>query len=307
MYRLIVPMTASEWDQYYRFRWEILRKPLQLPLGSERDEFDPYAHHRMLIDEAGQPCAVGRLYQLSGDEAQIRHVAVDTQRRLGGLGTRLLEALEAQARDLGVRRIVMNARSQSISFFERHGYVAVGDGPSQFGRLQHQQMIKELAPLGTMERHTQWCQDLEKLFRDTNPLAVALGIRVHGYTGGRLELRAPAVGVQEGEQGLFAGAAFALATLTGNGLIRLLARSADLDVQVRLEQGQIWMEHPLQGEPMARAQRGEVGVPLIKVLREGGGLVPAQVSVVGSNGGLWLFSGDYRVTLLSGSRASPGD
>lgn len=298
MYRLIIPKSDAEWQQYYNFRWQLLRQPLGMPLGSERDEFEAYGHHRMLIDESGQPCAVGRLYQLSADEAQIRHVAVDTQRRGTGLGTRLIEALEAQARELGVRRIVMNARNQSISFFAGLGYQPVGEGPTHFGRLQHQQMIKDLPPVGSLERHSQWCQDLEAHLLATNPLAAALGLRVNGYTAGRLELRAPGAVVADGGQGLFAGAAFTLATLTGYGLIWLLARSAEQQVAIRLEQGQIWMEAPLQGEPLARVQRGEVGVPLIPVLRAGGGLVPAQVSIVGADGGLWLFSGDYRLTVL---------
>lgn len=299
MYRLIEPKTDAELQQYYSFRWTMLRKPLGLPPGSERDEFESHAHHRMLIDEHGDPCAVGRIYQLSADEAQIRHVAVDPERRSEGLGTRLIEALEAQARELGVRRIVMNARMQSISFFASLGYQQVGEGPSHFGKIKHQQMIKELPPLGSIERHVQWCQDLENHLLASNPLAAAIGLRVHGYTAGRLELRLPAIDEASGHAGLFAGAAFSLATLTGYGLIWLLARSTDLLVDTRLEQGQIWMEQPLQGEPLARAQRGEVGVPLIKVLRStGGGLVPAQVTIVGADGGRWLFSGHYRVAVV---------
>ena len=37
MYHLRVPETAEELDAYYQFRWEMLRKPLHQPMGSERD------------------------------------------------------------------------------------------------------------------------------------------------------------------------------------------------------------------------------------------------------------------------------
>ncbi len=37
MYHLRVPQTAEELDMYYQFRWEMLRKPLHQPQGSERD------------------------------------------------------------------------------------------------------------------------------------------------------------------------------------------------------------------------------------------------------------------------------
>ncbi len=40
MYHLRVPQTAEELDMYYQFRWEMLRKPLRQPQGSERDGWD---------------------------------------------------------------------------------------------------------------------------------------------------------------------------------------------------------------------------------------------------------------------------
>jgi hypothetical protein len=37
MYHLRVPQTEEELDLYYQFRWEMLRKPLHQPKGSERE------------------------------------------------------------------------------------------------------------------------------------------------------------------------------------------------------------------------------------------------------------------------------
>ncbi|VFS67876.1 Uncharacterised protein [Kluyvera cryocrescens] len=59
MYHLRVPQTAEELDQYYQFRWEMLRKPLHQPKGSERDAWDAMAHHQMVVDEEGRLVAVG--------------------------------------------------------------------------------------------------------------------------------------------------------------------------------------------------------------------------------------------------------
>ena len=53
MYHLRVPQTAEELDSYYQFRWEMLRKPLHQPKGSERDAWDAMAHHQMVVDEEG--------------------------------------------------------------------------------------------------------------------------------------------------------------------------------------------------------------------------------------------------------------
>jgi predicted GNAT family N-acyltransferase len=63
MYHLRVPQTEEELESYYQFRWEMLRKPLHQPKGSERDAWDAMAHHQMVVDEEGNLVAVGRLYQ----------------------------------------------------------------------------------------------------------------------------------------------------------------------------------------------------------------------------------------------------
>lgn len=71
MYHLRVPETEQELQQYYQFRWEMLRKLLHQPPGSERDAYDGMAHHQMVVDEQGQPVAVGRLYVNADNEASI--------------------------------------------------------------------------------------------------------------------------------------------------------------------------------------------------------------------------------------------
>ena len=60
MYHLRVPQTEEELERYYQFRWEMLRKPLHQPKGSERDAWDAMAHHQMVVDEQGNLVVVGR-------------------------------------------------------------------------------------------------------------------------------------------------------------------------------------------------------------------------------------------------------
>ena len=71
MYHLRVPQTEEELEAYYQFRWEMLRKPLHQPKGSERDAWDAMAHHQMVMDEEGNLVAVGRLYINADNEASI--------------------------------------------------------------------------------------------------------------------------------------------------------------------------------------------------------------------------------------------
>ncbi len=79
----------------------MLRKPLHQPPGSERDAYDSMAHHQMVVDEQGQPVAVGRLYVNADNEASIRFLAVHPQVQDKGLDTLVAMMLESVARQEG--------------------------------------------------------------------------------------------------------------------------------------------------------------------------------------------------------------
>lgn len=50
MFKLITPKTENQLNKYYQFRWQMLREPWRMPIGSERDEYDGMSHHRMIVD-----------------------------------------------------------------------------------------------------------------------------------------------------------------------------------------------------------------------------------------------------------------
>lgn len=116
MYHLRVPVTEQELKDYYQFRWEMLRKPLHQPVGSERDAYDAMAHHQMVVDESGKPVAIGRLYINADNEASIRFLAVDPTVQAKGLGTLVAMTLESVARQEGVKRVVCSAREDAVEF-----------------------------------------------------------------------------------------------------------------------------------------------------------------------------------------------
>ena len=127
MYHLRVPQTAEELDMYYQFRWEMLRKPLHQPQGSERDAWDALAHHQMVVDEQGKPVAVGRLYINADNEAAIRFLAVHPTVQGKGLGTLVAMTLESVARQEGVKRVTCSAREDAVAFFAKLGYLNQGE------------------------------------------------------------------------------------------------------------------------------------------------------------------------------------
>jgi len=100
--------------------------------------------HLMLVDPHHVAVGVGRLHFNSIREAQIRYMAIDVSAQRRGLGSRLLDALEARARELGAARVVLDARESALRFYHKHGYRAVGPGHVLYNSIAHVKMKKEV-------------------------------------------------------------------------------------------------------------------------------------------------------------------
>ncbi len=143
--QIITPQTPAQFDAYYELRWQVLRAPWQQPRGSERDEHEASATHRMVIDNTLQVRAVGRLHSLDADTGQLRYMAVDPDYRGQGLGKQILLALEDAARTQGLQNLVLHAREPVVEFYRRQGYELLGRSHTLFGEIPHYKMHKTLS------------------------------------------------------------------------------------------------------------------------------------------------------------------
>jgi len=137
------PKTPEEFKEYYKLRWEILRKPWKQPEGSEKDEFEDRAFHLMAL-EGDSLLGVGRIHFNSPTEAQLRFMAVKEEHRDGGIGGALISGLEDEARKRGVNEVVVNARKPAVGFYSKYGYELMGDAHTLFGSIPHYSMRKNL-------------------------------------------------------------------------------------------------------------------------------------------------------------------
>ncbi|EOC3494446.1 fatty acid biosynthesis protein FabY, partial [Shigella sonnei] len=161
MYHLRVPQTEEELERYYQFRWEMLRKPLHQPKGSERDAWDAMAHHQMVVDEQGNLVAVGRLYINADNEASIRFMAVHPDVQDKGLGTLMAMTLESVARQEGVKRVTCSAREDAVEFFAKLGFINQGEITTPTTTpIRHFLMIKPVATLDDILHRGDWCAQL---------------------------------------------------------------------------------------------------------------------------------------------------
>lgn len=298
MYQLRVPATEQELKNYYRFRWEMLRKPLNQAEGSEKDAYDTLAHHQVAVDENEQIVAIGRLYINADNEAAIRFLAVDPTLRSRGLGTLIAMTLESVARKEGVKRVVCSAREDAVDFFTKLGFVNQGEITTmQTTPLRHYLMSKPVVTLDDILHRPDWCEQLQQAWYEHMPLSEKMGVRISQYTGQRLVTVMPETDNQN--HTLFAGSLHLLATLTAWGLLWLFLRERHPDGTMTLIDAGIRYRSPLIGRPRAMADissiRGDIsdldcGRPV---------LLEVQVHLFGDDDQGALFQGSYMVEVAA--------
>ncbi|HEJ2456666.1 TPA: YiiD C-terminal domain-containing protein [Vibrio cholerae] len=251
MFKLITPTTDDQLNKYFHFRWQMLREPWRMPIGSERDEYDSMSHHRMIVDSRGYPMAIGRLYITPDCEGQIRYMAVKANRRSKGMGSLILVALESLARQEGAKRLVCNAREDAIPFYAKNGFERRGELTDERGPVRHQQMVKTLDPMANVLRKPEWCTELQDRWGKHIPISDKMGIKIQQYTGYQFQCCAQLNPNLNPHNTLFAGSAFTLATLTGWGMAWLLMRERDLQGDIVLVDSHIRYRHPVVQNPVA--------------------------------------------------------
>tara|TARA_Y100001970_G_scaffold290046_1_gene422345 strand:+ start:445 stop:882 length:438 start_codon:yes stop_codon:yes gene_type:complete len=142
--RVIEPISKREFEVYYNLRYELLRKPWNQPLGSERDNNEDSSFHRMILDDNNNALAVGRIQFISDKKAQIRYMAVSTSVQRKGLGSAILLSLEKIAVKSNINSIILQARNNSINFYKSNGYVVVKKTFRLFDEIQHWLMQKNI-------------------------------------------------------------------------------------------------------------------------------------------------------------------
>ncbi|MFZ4834633.1 fatty acid biosynthesis protein FabY [Rouxiella sp. Mn2063] len=296
MYHLRVPVTEAELAAYYKFRWEMLRKPLRQPEGSERDAYDAMAHHQMVVDENGNPVAIGRLYINADNEAAIRFLAVEPTVQAKGLGTLVAMALESVARQEGVKRVVCSAREDAVAFFAKLGFENQGEITTpQTTPVRHFLMIKPMATLDDILHRPDWCGQLQQAWYDHIPLSEKMGVRISQYTGQRFVTTMPEAGNQNPHHTLFAGSLFSLATLTGWGLIWLLLRERHLGGTIILADAHIRYSAPVTGRPRAIADLSSISGDLDRLAKGRKARVQLDVKLCGDEQEGAIFEGTYLV------------
>jgi N-acetylglutamate synthase-like GNAT family acetyltransferase len=141
-YQLRSPNSESEWKAYYQLRWQVLRAPWQQPPGSEKDQLEKTAIHRMIIDKQQRVLAIGRLHFTDNNSAQIRYMAVLPDNENRGLASKILDSLEQVAINKNRKRIFLHARENARGFYLKQGYSVVEASHTLYNSIKHYLMEK---------------------------------------------------------------------------------------------------------------------------------------------------------------------
>ena len=252
-WQLRSPQNATEWQQYYQLRYQVLRAPWQQPPGSERDELEDSAFHLMLLNAQGELAAVGRLHKLDESCAQVRYMAVAEPFRGQGAGARVLAGLEQKAVQWGCSTVRLNARDTASGFYINAGYQQTGSAAPLFG-LAHWQMQKQLRLSGSQAQFNQWCNELTATWQQTIPLSQFMQLNIDSFDGNALVCSAPLAPNVNLHQTMFAGSIYAMATLTGWGMLYLQLRQLGLQGDQVLADANIRYLRPVSRSPSARCE-----------------------------------------------------
>ncbi|MBI1837457.1 MAG: GNAT family N-acetyltransferase [Flavobacteriia bacterium] len=137
------PKTEIEWNAYYALRYDVLRKPLNQPLGSERNEGDLIGLHFALYDTM-KLMAIARLDEVDFSTCQVRFVAVSKEAQGKGYGKLIMAEVEKEGRAKGYTKMVLHARDYALEFYKKLDYSLIRESYKLFDVLQHYEMFKKL-------------------------------------------------------------------------------------------------------------------------------------------------------------------
>lgn len=227
MNTLHTPKTIDELAKYYQLRWQILRKPWGQVKGSEQDKLEKQAIHKMVLNDKSEVLAVGRIEKLGIYQGKIRFMAVSENEQRLGLGRQIINALEQEACQLGMKEITLNARENAIGFYQKLGYKKIHFSHTLFGEIKHFTMIKklDLPPSHKVDI----AQSLQDIWHNTIPLSKAMDIQISYYDETKLITHCDADFNQNLHHTMFAGSIYTLATLTGWGWVYLALQAKALE------------------------------------------------------------------------------
>ncbi|WP_217557791.1 GNAT family N-acetyltransferase [Paenibacillus sp. GbtcB18] len=138
--------TDEQLKECLSVRKEVFVNEQKVPLELEIDELDAshQSGHHFLIREGGKAIAAARWKPYEENRAKLQRIAVVKSSRGTGLGSVLVQAMEAHAKELGYTGAVLDAQCQAEPFYKKIGYETIPGEPFDDAGILHVRMVKSL-------------------------------------------------------------------------------------------------------------------------------------------------------------------
>ena len=110
-----------------------------VPPELEWDELDAACLHLLAVDPAGNPAGTARL----SPKGKIGRMAVLKECRGKGMGNMLMQRLLAEAQNMQIQQVALNAQMQAIDFYKKFGFMVAGEEFMEAG-IPHVRMVLQL-------------------------------------------------------------------------------------------------------------------------------------------------------------------
>ncbi|WP_172369875.1 GNAT family N-acetyltransferase [Sporosarcina jiandibaonis] len=122
MFDVKIVTTSREKEDAFSVRRKVFVEEQGVPLSLELDELDETADHFVVYTE-NMPIGAGRIRESDSGIGKVERVCILPEYRGKRLGKLIMQALEDHATYKGFEKIVLNAQSYAIPFYEKIGYV----------------------------------------------------------------------------------------------------------------------------------------------------------------------------------------
>ncbi len=136
--------TKQEVEAIIDLRYKILRQPWDQPRDTGTDNLEGTSINAFIADQNSLVLACGRLQENENKVGQIRFMAVDASQQGKGLGKKIVEFLEAKGKEMGLKKIELQARENAVEFYKSNGYTIKEKSFLLWGIIQHYLMEKTL-------------------------------------------------------------------------------------------------------------------------------------------------------------------
>ncbi|WP_339251242.1 GNAT family N-acetyltransferase [Sporosarcina sp. FSL W8-0480] len=138
-----IARSDQEREAAYDVRKKVFVEEQGVPLSLEMDEFDKTSDH-FIVYQDDTPIGAGRIREIEDGIGKVERVCVLKDFRGKHLGNLIMLELEKHAKSTGMKKLILNAQSYAVPFYEKLGYT-VTSPEFMDADIPHRAMEKDIS------------------------------------------------------------------------------------------------------------------------------------------------------------------